>query len=721
MRHALALGLGLIGASLANAQPTFISIGGPRGGHVWGLDTLARGGVAMFQDGQLLCSLNDGLTWSVPFSAGVSRASAASRIGHGILVVEANTQGEPVRQVSRDGCATWQTPKTQQEDYTLRSLRTPDGWFAEAMGTMGTLVHSADSGATWQSTGQNARLVVSPEGHVYAYRVGRLLRWVREPRAWDTLAVGHRADAPVTAFAAGPNGRRLLTQRVDRDTQVLRASTDGGLTWRDVRTFEAPDPSPYEQEYEPVLRFGADGSALVAATRLFTSADLVSWTDHGLHVPQLRAVRTRAGWLIVGSQNTSGPSLPLRRRLNLGSWGGITPLPVTAGVHALAEGSGGKIYGVNTFGVFELQPDRSWKLLPGTQPSVTDPYLLPSGRPTFLLVAPWGEPFVASIAPYNPWDHAAAGQTSGKASQGPAEGAEMFVSGTGALFFGGWTHDVSYDRGATWTSVDSMSTNSYVQMPSGRILAAGSNPQQRDGVGRVWASDDDGRTWQQMRTLPGAGGRLVHWRGASTVWLHRYAGGYGFPSDSLYRSDDEGRTWSAQLVPPRLTLPGRYGSRSVAFSGGPNGALLAVASDTLFQSNDGGNTFAPFTALTRPFNYAAPYLVLSNGQVVMNAPNGGVMMSTLSVDAPSDERPATEALGLRVSPLPARSQVRVTWAGAAAATVEALDLLGRRVAQLHNGPANATVWDVSALPAGVYVLRVSAGGRTESRLVPVVR
>lgn len=58
-------------------------------------------------------------------------------------------------------------------------------------------------------------------------------------------------------------------------------------------------------------------------------------------------------------------------------------------------------------------------------------------------------------------------------------------------------------------------------------------------------------------------------------------------------------------------------------------------------------------------------------------------------------------------------------------TVEAFDVLGRRVAVLHDGPAPAgalpITLDAAALPAGAYVVRATGAGGAASRLVTVVR
>ena len=57
--------------------------------------------------------------------------------------------------------------------------------------------------------------------------------------------------------------------------------------------------------------------------------------------------------------------------------------------------------------------------------------------------------------------------------------------------------------------------------------------------------------------------------------------------------------------------------------------------------------------------------------------------------------------------------------------VEAFDLLGRRVAVLHDGPLAAgthrLVLDGTGLPAGVYVVRSTANGFDETRRVVIIR
>ena len=77
------------------------------------------------------------------------------------------------------------------------------------------------------------------------------------------------------------------------------------------------------------------------------------------------------------------------------------------------------------------------------------------------------------------------------------------------------------------------------------------------------------------------------------------------------------------------------------------------------------------------------------------------------------------------NPTAARATVRYTLAEAADARLDAYDVLGRRVATLAEGaqaagPHEAT-FDAAALPAGIYVLRLTAGAQATTARVTVAR
>ena len=89
--------------------------------------------------------------------------------------------------------------------------------------------------------------------------------------------------------------------------------------------------------------------------------------------------------------------------------------------------------------------------------------------------------------------------------------------------------------------------------------------------------------------------------------------------------------------------------------------------------------------------------------------------------------PVAAGAALAVAPNPVRgeSAVTLTLAAPGAVSVAVLDVLGREVAQLHDGPLSAgahrLALDAERLPAGVYVVRATTPGGTTSRTLTVVR
>ncbi len=111
---------------------------------------------------------------------------------------------------------------------------------------------------------------------------------------------------------------------------------------------------------------------------------------------------------------------------------------------------------------------------------------------------------------------------------------------------------------------------------------------------------------------------------------------------------------------------------------------------------------------------AYPYF--ASGKVVVSDMQSGLWVATLDGQpVAADAAPRSDA-GLRVWPNPASgaATLAVTLDGAAEAEVVVTDALGREVARLGTtaGPGERRLTlDAAALPAGVYVARLSAGSR----------
>jgi hypothetical protein len=178
---------------------------------------------------------------------------------------------------------------------------------------------------------------------------------------------------------------------------------------------------------------------------------------------------------------------------------------------------------------------------------------------------------------------------------------------------------------------------------------------------------------------------------------------------------------------------------------GPDGLGRAVAvlgRGLVYATADGGQTWAAAGRMPLDLTDGAHY-----AWYVVHGPDGHLWASTVRAGAqyenafvfrsaepaeaafPVADEPASEALGglgVSVSPNPAggRVEVAVTLMEAGPVRVVVLDALGREVAVVLNGEAAGTRsvgLDVSGWPAGVYVVRATAGDRVETTRLTVVR
>lgn len=98
------------------------------------------------------------------------------------------------------------------------------------------------------------------------------------------------------------------------------------------------------------------------------------------------------------------------------------------------------------------------------------------------------------------------------------------------------------------------------------------------------------------------------------------------------------------------------------------------------------------------------------------------------VDNEAPERPGfAEPTVVQVYPNPSRGVVNVRYAlpSALNVRVEVYDVLGRRVAVLHEGEQAAgehtAMWEAGAASSGLYLLRIRTDDRTLTKTVTLVR
>ena len=140
----------------------------------------------------------------------------------------------------------------------------------------------------------------------------------------------------------------------------------------------------------------------------------------------------------------------------------------------------------------------------------------------------------------------------------------------------------------------------------------------------------------------------------------------------------------------------------------------------LVQRSGPGAAWVPFDSSLEGENLCASG-VAAEGEIAV----GGALADNPLPEVPGAAVPAV--LALRSYPNPARGSatVEVSMPEAGVLRAEVVDALGRRVAVLHDGPLGAGTHalrlEASRLPAGVYVVRASAGGAVVTRRLTVVR
>jgi len=110
-----------------------------------------------------------------------------------------------------------------------------------------------------------------------------------------------------------------------------------------------------------------------------------------------------------------------------------------------------------------------------------------------------------------------------------------------------------------------------------------------------------------------------------------------------------------------------------------------------------------------------------------SAPRFALRIATDGHATAAAAEPSAGAALLPLRPNPAADRATVAWRLAAPgeARVTVVDLLGRTVAEVHAGPVGAglhhAALDTARLAAGVYVVRLLAGGTVHATRLTVVR
>jgi hypothetical protein len=306
----------------------------------------------------------------------------------------------------------------------------------------------------------------------------------------------------------------------------------------------------------------------------------------------------------------------------------------------------------------------------------------------------------------------------------------------------------STDRGASFTpsAIPGQGTGSeagghdFVALPPGsshpaRVLMAG-----RWGIS---LSDDGGATFVES----GLYGVEFGYVGLSLGTVERsggdrrvVVGGYvsSQPDLRVWYSDDAGASWHPEgggtHLPEGPPLGVGNSDATVLSLGGPS-ALAVLGRGTIYRTDDAGETWeavgrAPDIAGDVGLDTAA---LDGEGRLYVGlfqtGPSRGWTYRTAEVvttSAPGPEPTGAAPLTVAVHPNPSAGKATVAFTLGAPRRVEAVlyDVLGRRVAVLggfFSPGAHAFPLDGSALPTGIYVVRLAAGGAVATRRVTFAR
>ncbi|WP_456428480.1 T9SS type A sorting domain-containing protein [Rhodocaloribacter sp.] len=665
----------------------------------------------------------------------------------------------------------WEPLERPMRSVAVLSLAAaPDGALYVGAGGEGALYRRAPGAETWTripfpQPSIDAVMPVSPDTvFVNAadtgggeYR-GALFRSIDGGATWERMTP---SNPHVTAIVRTSGDALLALDFLDR---FLR-SDDGGKTWR-----EASPELPFKVPVN-LLRL-PDGRLLTGAVHgVWISDDGATWTPTGLTDPLVttatvapdgvwyagtsreglwRSTDEGATWTRIAFEGRSIYALTITPEGAVAAGvddavfrsgdGGTTwtravfPSPVTPALQGLLSAPDGTLYAGMAEGLFRSDDDgRTWTPDGPEEPAEADLVAaLPEGglltgsnaRGWFrspddgrtwlpLAAAPPirellrhidGSLYAASDAGLLRWNEGSASWDTLRAGLPERPVTALAGAPDGALFVATDSSGVfRLPPGAktgTALGLEAAAVTMLAVGDAGRVLAASATA--------LYRSTDGGDHWSQtdrpeMRTL-----RALFATPAGEVFARTEAAG-------LWRSTDFGRTWRETRFPDAS-------AEAATLTGTPLGDVFAGTNHGVFRSTDGGATWRPAGLDT----LAIRALTLDAGSRLVALGEGPSFFRTAApVFTPG--APSSEGVALEQNyPNPASGTTTFTFTlpERAAVSLDVYDVLGRRVARLLSGTyapgLHRLSWDPSKLAAGLYVYRLEALGRVETRRMVIL-
>ena len=290
-------------------------------------------------------------------------------------------------------------------------------------------------------------------------------------------------------------------------------------------------------------------------------------------------------------------------------------------------------------------------------------------------------------------------------------------------YFGGWPRFIhSPDRGATWTSVELVAYARnvvdcwFVTPDSGFVV--GGTPAGGEVKPLILFTPDAGRTWQTRYTGVDPGDYC--WK---IFFVTRQVGYVSIQGTAVLKTTDSGLTWV------RKPVPGIDGIQGIGFATEKLGWVDGFVGSSM-MTTDGGDTWEP-AVIGQPDPAVDRFQMLSE---TLGYAAGTTIYKYLPAAAAVELAAAPRGPGLELmshpNPTAARTTITYLVPEGGPVKVRIYDVLGRQIRTLRDrdqaAGANAVDWDVKddggrPVGAGIYLYRVDAGGRAESRRMLVVR
>jgi photosystem II stability/assembly factor-like uncharacterized protein len=245
-------------------------------------------------------------------------------------------------------------------------------------------------------------------------------------------------------------------------------------------------------------------------------------------------------------------------------------------------------------------------------------------------------------------------------------------------------------------------------------------------TGPVGRSFDSGITWEATSLSDVPMDIAINPQNTDIV----YVCADGWDGRFLYRSEDGGDNWT-RLGPEH----GITSLVDVVAVNPCNPSFVYVAGDTVYRSTDGGATWAPFSEGLPgdPYNVYSIAVEGELGQTILvGMEQHGIYRRDDSIAgaSPGHTEKGSQAIGLRTSPNPMRTQAEIFYSipGTAHATITVYDVAGRPVRRLLDKRMDAgrhfIHWNCrtdtgARVSPGIYLLRIKAAGSTEETKIVV--